>query len=329
MNRKNIELSKRERAVRGGNTAQTDLVRKIRDLKKAKNALVLAHYYQLPEIQEIADMVGDSLQMAEYALKSNADMLVVAGVYFMGETAKILNPSRKVVIPDISAGCSLADSCPADKFAKFIAQCPGAAVVTYINCSAEVKAMSDIVCTSSNAVRVINSLPANRPVIFAPDANLGAYLIKQTGRNLILWDGSCMVHESFSIEKILTLYFQHPNTQFIAHPESSPAVLKIASFVGSTKAMIDFVKNDPGDEFIVATEAGIIHQMRKEVPGKLLIPAPSYEDNKCACSECSYMKQNTLQKLYQCLLTEGPEIVVKEEIRAKAELALQKMLSVK
>ncbi len=324
----NTTAATKSRPIADSKTAaENTLAKKIQELKKAKNALVLAHYYQQPEIQDVADMVGDSLQMADYALRSKADMLVVAGVYFMAETAKILNPVRKVLLPDIAAGCSLADSCPADKFAKFIAQYPDAIVVTYINCSAEVKAMSDIVCTSSNAVKVINSLPAGRPVIFAPDANLGAYLVKQTGRDLILWDGSCIVHESFSIEKILTLYFQHPNTQFIAHPESSPAVLKIASFVGSTKAMIDFVKNDPGEEFIVATEAGILHQMRKEVPGKTLIPAPSHENNSCACSECGYMKLNTLQKLYECLLNEGPEIVVKEQVRVRAELALQKMLS--
>ena len=302
------------------------LSKRIQALKKAKNALVLAHYYQRPEIQDIADIVGDSLQMAEFAARSKADMLIVAGVYFMGETAKILNPGLKVLVPDINAGCSLADSCPAPAFAEFVAAHPGAAVVSYINCSAEVKAMSDIVCTSSNAVKVVSSIPADRPIIFAPDVNLGKYLIKETGRNLVLWDGICTVHESFSIEKILTLYFQHPQTQFIAHPESSPAILKIASFVGSTKGMIDFVKNDRGDEFIVATEAGILHQMKKEVPDKLLIAAPVYENNQCACSECSYMKLNTLQKLYQCLLTESPEIVVEETTRAKAERALKKML---
>lgn len=305
---------------------ESELVKKIHDLKKAKHALVLAHYYQRPEIQEVADMVGDSLQMAAYAANSTCNLLVIAGVYFMGETAKILNPTLKVVIPDLTAGCSLADACPSESFSLFIRLHPDAAVVSYINCSAEVKALSDIVCTSSNAIKVINSLPEDQPIIFAPDANLGSYLIKQTGRDLILWDGKCEVHESFSIEKILTLYFQHPRTQFIAHPESSPAILKIASFVGSTKGMIDFVKNDRGDEYIVATEAGILHQMKKEVPDKLLIAAPVYENNQCACSECSYMKLNTLQKLYQCLLTESPEIVVEETTRVKAERALKKML---
>lgn len=299
----------------------------IRELKRAKNAIILAHYYQSPDIQEVADMVGDSLQMAQYAAQSKADILVVAGVCFMAETAKILNPSHKVLLPDSAAGCSLADSCSADEFKEFIRQHPGSPVVTYINCSAEIKAMSDIVCTSSNAVKIINAIQSDQPIIFAPDINLGKYLIQQTGRDLILWQGSCLVHENFSIDKILNLHRQHPQAKFIAHPESQPHILRIASYIGSTKGMIDFVKKDPCQEFIVATEAGILHQMKKEVPNKLLIPAPSYEDNTCACSECPYMKMNTMEKLYECLLTEEPEIQVDEQVRLKAGNALQKMLN--
>ena len=298
----------------------------IRELKKARNALILAHYYQSDDIQDVADMVGDSLQMAQYAAQSKADILVVAGVCFMAETAKILNPSLKVLLPDSAAGCSLADSCSADEFKGFIQQYPGSPVVTYINCSAEIKAMSDVVCTSSNAVKVINSIRSDRPIIFAPDINLGKYLIQQTGRDLILWQGSCLVHENFSIDKILNLHRQYPRAKFIAHPESQPHILRIASYIGSTKGMIDFVKKDPCQEFIVATEVGILHQMKKEVPNKLLIPAPSYEDNTCACSECTYMKMNTMEKLYKCLLTEDPEIHVNEQVRLKAAKALQKML---
>jgi quinolinate synthase len=295
-------------------------------IKKRKNAIVLAHYYQEPEIQELADMVGDSLQMAHYAAASKADILVVAGVYFMAETAKILNPSRKVLLPDVMAGCSLADSCPPDEFKSFIEKHPGSPVVTYVNCSAEVKAMSDVVCTSANAVKVINSIQSDKPIIFAPDINLGKYLIKQTGRELLLWNGSCMVHENFSIDKILELHRLHPKAKFIAHPESQPHILRIASYIGSTKGMIDFVKQYQGDEFIVATEAGILHQMRKEAPHKTLIPAPALDDNVCACSECPYMKMNTLEKLYSCLQTEKPEITVDETVRIKAKMALDRML---
>lgn len=298
----------------------------IREIKKRKKAIILAHYYQKPEIQELADMVGDSLQMAHYAAASKADILVIAGVYFMAETAKILNPSRKVLLPDVMAGCSLADSCPPDEFISFIEKHPGSPVVTYVNCSAEIKAMSDVVCTSSNAVKVINSIQSDKPIIFAPDINLGKYLIKQTGRDLLLWNGSCVVHENFSIDKILELHSLHPKAKFIAHPESKPHILRIASYIGSTKGMIDFVKQDRGDEFIVATEAGILHQMRKEAPYKRLIPAPAFDDNVCACSECPYMKMNTLEKLYSCLQTEKPEITVDETVRIKAKMALDRML---
>jgi quinolinate synthase len=298
----------------------------IRAIKKSKNAIILAHYYQEAEIQELADMVGDSLQMAHYAAASKADILVVAGVYFMTETAKILNPARKVLLPELLAGCSLADSCPPDKFKAFIEKHPGSPVVTYVNCSAEIKAMSDVVCTSANAVKVINSIQSDKPIIFAPDINLGKYLIKQTGRELLLWNGSCMVHENFSIDKILDLHRLHPKAKFIAHPESQPHILRIASYIGSTKGMIDFVKQDHSDEFIVATEAGILHQMSKEVPQKTLMPAPAFEDNVCACSECPYMKMNTLEKLYDCLLNEKPEVHIKEEIRQQAARALERML---
>lgn len=302
------------------------LVDSIRQLKKEKNAIILAHYYQSPDIQEVADMVGDSLQMAQYAASAKADIIVVAGVSFMGETAKILNPTRKVLLPDPLAGCSLADSCPEDEFRKFIGQYPGSRVVTYVNCSAEIKAMSDVVCTSSNAEKIINSIQTDKPIIFAPDMNLGKYLVWKTGRDLILWKGSCLVHESFSIDKILDLHQLYPRAKFIAHPESQSHILRIAAYIGSTKGMIDFVKQDPGQEFIVATEAGILYQMSKEVPHKMLIPAPAYQNNACACSECPYMKMNTMEKLYQCLLMEKQEVVVNERIRTKAALALNRMM---
>ncbi|MFZ1806282.1 MAG: quinolinate synthase NadA [Cyclobacteriaceae bacterium] len=295
-------------------------------LKKKKNAIIIAHYYQTPEIQEVADIVGDSLQMAQHAAQSQADIIVVAGVYFMAETAKILNPSRKILLPDTDAGCSLADSCPPEKFKEFIKAHPGSPIVTYVNCSAEVKAMSDIVCTSSNAEAVINSIKTDKPIIFAPDINLGKYLIEQTGRDLILWDGSCVVHENFSIDKILDLNAAYPDAKFIAHPESQPHILRIASYVGSTKGMIDFVKSDEHQQYIVATEAGILYQMQLEVPHKQLIPAPSFEDNTCACSECPYMKMNTLEKLESCLIHETPEVNVPEKIRTKAACALRAML---
>lgn len=300
----------------------------ILDMKRGKNATIIAHYYQTPEIQEVADMVGDSLQMAQYAAQTEADIIVVAGVYFMAETAKIINPSRKVLLPDTDAGCSLADSCPPDQFKKFIEFHPGSPVVTYVNCSAEIKALSDIVCTSSNAVKVINSIKTEKPIIFAPDINLGKYLIEQTGRELILWNGSCLVHENFSIDKILDLHAVYPDAKFIAHPESQPHVLRIASYIGSTRGMIDFVKQDHHKQYIVATEVGIIYQMQKEVPHKILIPAPAFEDNTCACSECPYMKMNTLEKLESCLKDETPEITVPENIRKKAASALCAMLDV-
>lgn len=299
----------------------------IRELKETKNAIILAHYYQTPEIQEVADIVGDSLQMAQHAAQSLADIIVVAGVYFMAETAKILNPTRKVLLPNMDAGCSLADSCPPTEFKKFIEAYPDSPVVTYVNCSAEIKAMSDIVCTSSNAVNVINSLKTDKPIIFAPDINLGKYLIEKTGKNLILWNGSCLVHENFSIDKILDLHATYPDAKFIAHPESQPHILRIASYIGSTKGMIDFVREDKHQQYIVATEAGILYQMQKEVPDKTLIPAPAFEDNTCACSECPYMKMNTLENLEACLINEEPEIHIEKNTRIGAAKSLQAMLN--
>ena len=307
-------------------TSQT-ISAKIRRLKKRKNAIILAHYYQHSDIQDIADMVGDSLQMAQFAAASKADILLVAGVFFMAETAKILNPSRKVLLPDLMAGCSLADSCPPDKFSAFIAQHPGSPIISYINCGAEIKAMSDVICTSSNAVKIIKSINTEKPIIFAPDVNLGKYLMQQTGRELLLWNGSCLVHENFSIDKILELHRLHPKAKFIAHPESQPHILRIASYIGSTKGMIEFVKQNQCDEFIVATEAGILHQMHKEVPQKILIPGPTYQDNACACSECPYMKMNTLEKLYQSLLSEKPDVRVNDDVQLKAAQALERMLA--
>ena len=287
---------------------------------------MLAHFYQVPAIQEISDFVGDSLALSQQAASTQADLIVFAGVHFMAETAKIINPTKKVLIPDLNAGCSLADSCPPDEFRKFIEYRPDHIVISYINCSAEIKTMTDIVCTSSNAVKIIESVPKDQPIIFAPDKNLGSYLIQKTGRDMVLWDGACLVHEAFAIDKILTLHSEHPDAKFIAHPESTPEVLKVASYIGSTSGMINHVKMNPATKFIVATEAGILHQMQKEVPHKTLIPAPAKEDNSCACSECGYMKMNTLEKLYLSLKNEAPEVDVSAKIRAKAIIPIQRML---
>ncbi len=305
---------------------KVDLKDKIYKLKKEKNAVILAHYYQRPEIQEVADYVGDSLGLSQKATGINADIIVFAGVHFMAETAKILNPTRKVVLPDLNAGCSLADSCPSDTFGNFTASYPNHTVITYINCSAEIKAMSDLVCTSSNALKIVNSVPKEKPIIFAPDQNLGKYIIKQTGRDMLLWDGSCIVHEAFCINKLLELYQKNPGAVIIAHPESEEHILKTATYIGSTAGMINYVKEHSKEKFIVATEAGILHEMRKKVPGVVLIPAPIKEDNTCACSECAYMKVNTLQKLYDCLLNESPQIDVPSAIRKKALLPIKRML---
>ncbi|NQY66158.1 MAG: quinolinate synthase NadA [Flavobacteriales bacterium] len=305
-----------------------DLVKEINILKKEKNAVILAHYYQEPEIQDIADFVGDSLGLSQEAARTDADLIVFAGVQFMAETAKILNPTKKVVLPDLKAGCSLADSCPPNDFKAFKDAHPDHVVVTYVNCSADVKALTDIVCTSSNAVSIINSIPADKPIIFAPDKNLGKYLIGETGRDMLLWDGACIVHEAFSIDKLLQLSAEHPNAKIIAHPESETHILKTAAYVGSTAGMIDYVKNEDHDEFIVATEAGILHQMMKEVPTKKLYAAPAHEDNTCACSECHFMKMNTMKKLYLCMKHELPEIHVDPEIQRKALVPIERMLDV-
>lgn len=303
-----------------------ELIEEVNRLRKEKNAVILAHYYQEAVIQELADFVGDSLGLSQQAATTEADIILFAGVHFMAETAKIINPSKKVILPDVNAGCSLADSCPPDEFKKFIDAHPDHMVITYINCSAEIKAMSDIICTSSNAVKIVQSLPKGQPLICAPDKNLGKYIMKQTGRDMLLWDGTCMVHEAFSIDKILKLHKEHPDAQFIAHPESDPNILNVASFVGSTTGLIKHVKNNPSNKFIVATEAGILHEMSKEVPHKTIIPAPAVENNSCACSECGFMKMNTLEKLYLCLKNESPEIDVPEHIRAKALIPLNRML---
>ncbi len=302
------------------------LKQKILALKKEKNVVILAHYYQEPAIQEIADYVGDSLGLSQEAEKASASIILFAGVHFMAETAKILNPNKKVVLPDLAAGCSLADSCPPAIFKKFIEAHPNHLVITYINCSAEIKAMSHIVCTSSNAVKIVQSVPKSIPIIFAPDKNLGNYINQQTGRNMLLWDGSCVVHEAFSLEKLIALHKQHPKAEIIAHPESETIILETAGYIGSTTGMITHVKNSPKTEFIVGTEAGILYKMQQEVPDKLLIPAPSKEDNTCACSECAFMKVNTLQKVYDCLLNESPEIMVPKAIIKKALIPIKRML---
>ena len=302
-----------------------DLSTEIKRLKKKKNAVLLAHYYQDGVIQELADYLGDSLYLAQVAEKVSNETIVFAGVHFMAETAKIINPNKKVLLPDLKAGCSLADSCPPIDFRKFIDQYPGAHVVTYINCSAEIKALSTIVCTSSNARRVIESIPEEETIIFAPDKNLGNYLIKETGRDMILWDGSCIVHEAFSFERIVTLSKSYPNAKFIAHPESESQVLEIADYIGSTSGLLNYVIESSATEFIVATEAGILYEMEKRCPKKIFIPAP-IQDETCACSECAFMKLNTLEKLYLCLEHEKPEIKLSNKLIEKARLPIIKML---
>lgn len=304
-----------------------DYVAEIQKLKKEKNAVILAHYYQEEAIQNIADFVGDSLALAQEAAKTDADIIVFAGVHFMAETAKILNPTKKVLLPDLKAGCSLADSCPPADFKAFVDAHPDHKVVTYINCSAEIKTLSDVVCTSSNAVKIINSFPKEQKLIFAPDKNLGDYLNKQTGRNMLLWDGACMVHEAFSIEKLLDLHKEHPDAEIIAHPESPSHILKTAAYIGSTAGLLKYARESKNEKFIVATEAGILHEMIKQVPDKILIPAPAEEDNTCACSECAYMKLNTMKKLYTCMKFELPDIEVEETMAAKALVPIERMLA--
>ena len=304
---------------------ELDLVSAIKRLKKEKKAVLLAHYYQEAEIQELADYLGDSLYLAQAAKEIKAETIVFAGVHFMAETAKIINPTKKVILPDLNAGCSLADSCPPEDFKKFIDQYPGAHIVTYINCSAEIKALSSIVCTSSNAVKVIDSIPEGETIIFAPDKNLGQYLINETGRDMILWDGSCIVHEAFSFERIVTLAKENPKAKFIAHPESQSQVLNIAHYIGSTSGLLNYVQSDPSKCFIVATESGILHEMKKRCPEKTFIPAP-VQDETCACSECAFMKLNTLEKLYLCLEHEQPEVQLSDSLIEKAIIPITRML---
>jgi quinolinate synthase len=303
-----------------------DLFAEIEKLKKEKNAIILAHLYQEPDIQDIADYLGDSLGLAQQAAKTNADMIVFAGVHFMAEGAKILNPSKKVVIPDLKAGCSLSESCPPPLFKKFREQHPDHIVISYINCSAGIKALSDIICTSSNAKAIVDSLPKDQKIIFAPDKNLGAWVNKVTGRNMLLWNGACMVHEIFSLEKITRLKVRHPNAKLIAHPECEDPVLRISDFVGSTTQLLTYARNTPHTEFIVATEAGILHQMVKQSPEKTFIPAPP--DNNCACNDCPHMKRNTLEKVYLCMKYGQPEILMDEELRLKAKRSLDRMLEI-
>ncbi len=301
-----------------------DLFGAIQALKQELNAVILAHYYQDPDIQDIADFIGDSLELSRKAAVTNADVIVFAGVHFMAETAKILNPNKLVLLPDLDAGCSLADSCPPEAFAKFKAAHPEHLVISYINCTAEIKAMSDIICTSSNAVRIVNQIPADRPIIFGPDRNLGNYVSQQTGREMLLWQGSCMVHETFSEKKLVQLKMLHPHAEAIAHPECEPAVLRQASYIGSTTALLKYVQQSQSQQFIVATEPGIIHQMQKAVPDKYFIPAPPL--NQCACNECPHMRLNTLEKLYLCMKHRSPEIGLSEEIRTAALHPIQRML---
>jgi quinolinate synthase len=303
-----------------------DLFHEIEILKKEKNAIVLAHYYQEPDIQDVADYIGDSLGLAQQAEKTDADMIVFAGVHFMAETAKILNPSKKVVLPDLHAGCSLADSAPPELFKTFKEKYPDHIVISYINCSAGIKALSDIICTSSNAPYIVESVPREQPIIFAPDKNLGAYLIKKTGRDMVLWNGACMVHEIFSLEKITKLRIRHPKAKLIAHPECEDAILRMADFVGSTTGLLKYTQKDDSKEYIVATETGILHQMQKSSPHKTFIPAPP--TNSCACNDCPHMKLNTLEKLYLCMKYEVPEILMDEATRVAAKRPIDRMLEI-
>jgi quinolinate synthase len=303
-----------------------DLYVEIEKLKKQKNAVILAHYYQEGEIQDIADYIGDSLGLSQQAAKTDADIIVFAGVHFMAETAKILSPTKKVLLPDLKAGCSLADSCPPHLFKKFKESYPDHLVITYVNCTAELKAMSDIVCTSSNAVQIVESLPADQKIIFGPDRNLGAYVAKKSGRDLVLWNGACMVHEIFSREKITKLKERYPNAKLLAHPECEEHILQLADYIGSTTGILKYATNDSATEFIVATESGIIHQMEKDNPGKAFIPAPP--NNTCACNDCPHMKRNTLEKLYLCLKNEMPEITLPADIIAKAVKPIERMLDI-
>ena len=302
-----------------------ELISEIKRLRREKNAVIMAHYYQIGDIQDIADMVGDSLALAQYAAKTEADIIVLCGVHFMGETAKILSPQKKVLVPDIEAGCSLADSCPADEFERFVKAHPDHTVVSYVNTTAAVKAHTDIVVTSTNAKKIIDSLPLDAKIIFAPDRNLGNYINSVTGRNMLLWDGACHVHEQFSVESLVELKKAHPKAKVLAHPECKNVVLMLADFVGSTQALLNYATNSQDTEFLVATESGIIHQMQKQNPNKVFIPEPPV-DSTCGCNDCKYMRLNSLEKLYLCLKTEQPEILVDEALRVKAVKPIERML---
>lgn len=303
-----------------------DLFEEIEKLKKEKNAIILAHYYQEPDIQDIADYIGDSLGLSQQAAKTEADMIVFAGVHFMAETAKMLSPSKKVLLPDLKAGCSLADACPAPLFRKFKEKYPDHIVVSYVNTTAEMKTLTDICCTSTNAVQIIESIPKDQPIIFAPDINLGRYLVKKTGRDMVLWNGACMVHEIFSAEKITKLRMRHPEALLIAHPECESHILEQADFIGSTTGLLNFTIKNPATEFIVATEVGIIHQMEKRSPHKTFIPAPP--NNTCACNECPHMKRNTLEKLYVCMKYEMPEIILPDWVIREGVKSIDRMLEI-
>lgn len=303
-----------------------DLFAEIEKLKKEKNAIILAHYYQEADIQDVADYIGDSLGLSQQASKTDADVIVFAGVHFMAETAKILSPQKKVLLPDSKAGCSLADSCPPHLFRKFKEQYPDHLVITYVNCTAELKALSDIVCTSSNAIQIVESLPPEQGIIFGPDRNLGKYVAKKTGRDLVLWNGACMVHEIFSREKITRLKERYPAAKFIAHPECEDSILNMADYIGSTTGLLNFATKNAAQEFIVATESGILHQMQRDNPAKTFIPAPP--NNACACNDCPHMKRNTLEKLYLCMKNEQPEIFVPAHIIEKAVKPIERMLEI-
>mgnify|MGYP003390741625 FL=1 len=304
-----------------------DLKKAINELKKEKNAVILGHYYQQGEIQDIADFVGDSLALAQWAAKTTADIIVLCGVHFMGETAKILCPDKKVLVPDLNAGCSLADSCPADDFARFVNEHPGYTVISYVNTTAAVKAVTDVVVTSTNAKQIVESFPKDEKIIFGPDRNLGNYINSITNRNMLLWDGACHVHEQFSVEKIVELKAQYPDAVVLAHPECKSVVLKLADFVGSTAALLKHAVQSDAQCFIVATESGILHEMQKKCPQKIFIPAPP-NDSTCACNECSFMRLNTMEKLYNCLKYEFPEIEVDSEVAKKAVLPIKRMLDI-
>lgn len=304
-----------------------DFIKEINELKQLKNAIILAHYYQTGDIQDIADFIGDSLQLSQKAADNNADIILFAGVHFMAETAKMLSPQKKVLIPDLKAGCSLADSIKAEDFIKFKANYPDHVVVSYVNTTAEIKALSDVVCTSSNAIKIVESFPKDQKIIFTPDKNLGNYINSQTGRNMIIWDGACHVHEQFSLEKILELKKQNPDAKIIAHPECKKPILIISDFIGSTAALLDYISKDSSEKFIVATESGIIHQMQKNCPDKIFIPAPPI-DSTCGCNDCNFMKLNTLKKIYIALKYEQPEILLSDEIIRKAVIPIRKMLEI-